>query len=194
MLRYGRLSDSLKRQLDEVVPSKCGILEYFPCRVALRDGGVLDRVYVVSEAPYIAQWGVYPEQDRGKSSVRIEEVVFIEESPFRLPAEFAEQIYESGESGMGYQIFTVAFGDGTEQAYLTGNAVDFIEYPAGKGPADVVSVAPHAGRNSQSRRGPGYYWCLHSEGEVPVHMRQMEIERRRVWPYLRSALRKFRNG
>jgi hypothetical protein len=47
-----------------------------------------------------------------------------------------------------------------------GNAVDFITYPSGKGPSDVVAVYPHEGRNDPDRIDGGvkYYWCLYSEG------------------------------
>jgi hypothetical protein len=68
-----------------------------------------------------------------------------------------------GESGMGYTIFTVVFADGSRQAYSCGNAVDFIRYPEGAGPKDVVDVLPHEGRNAEPVRCPEYYWCLFSE-------------------------------
>jgi hypothetical protein len=80
-----------------------------------------------------------------------------------LPARFANKLYNAGESGMGYTIFTVVFSDGTKQAYSAGNAVDFIRYPEGKGPADVADVLPHEGRNEIQIRVPEYYWCLYSE-------------------------------
>lgn len=109
--------------------------------------------------------GVYPEDDRGKRFVRIEDVLKVEDSPTRLPAQFANEIYKHGESGMGYTIFTVVFSDGERQACGTGNAVDFIRYPDGKGPEDVVAVLPHEGRNAQPVGAPDWYWCLYSEGE-----------------------------
>ena len=68
------------------------------------------------------------------------------ESPRRLPAQFANKLYKSGESGMGYTIFTVIFADGSRQAYGTGNAVDFISYPEGKGQMDVVDCAAPRGK------------------------------------------------
>jgi hypothetical protein len=92
---------------------------------------------------------------------------------------------------MGYQIFTVVFSDGTEQAYVAGNAVDFIEYPVGRGPRDVVGVLPNVGRDQNPLQAPKYYWCLYSDGEVPVHMRQITSEHRRLLPYLRFLLRRL---
>jgi hypothetical protein len=129
----------------------------------MRDGAVLTCVYVVAEGPYIRNWGIYPQQDRGKSYISIGDVAALAESPIRLPAQFANRLYDAGESGMGYTIFTVIFADGSRQAYGTGGAVDFIRYPEGKGPGDVVDVLPHEGRNSAPMKCPEYYWCLFSE-------------------------------
>jgi hypothetical protein len=136
---------------------------YYPCRVTLKNGMIIDTVYIEPEQPYLRSWGVYPEDDRGKMSVRIEEVLKVEDSPRRLPAHFANEIYRGGESGMGYTIFTVVFSDGQRQAYGTGNAVDFIRYPEGKGPHDVVAVEPHVGRGANPVSSPEWYWCLYSE-------------------------------
>ena len=77
-----------------------------PCRVTLEDGRIFDTVYIQPEMPYLRSWGVYPEDDRGKRFVKIEDVVKVEDSATRLPARFANQIYDHGESGMGYTIFT----------------------------------------------------------------------------------------
>ena len=83
---------------------------------------------------------MYPEDDKGKRWIRIEDVFAVEESHTRLPALFADELYRNGESGMGYTIFTVVFADGQWQACVTGNAVDLIRYPPGKGSRDVVAV------------------------------------------------------
>lgn len=162
MPRYPSLPDHIREALDGIVPSGGDELWYFPCRVTLSDGRILDTVYIEPEMPYLRWWGVYPEDDRGKRFVKIEDVVKVEDSPTRLPARFANQVYDHGESGMGYTIFTVVFSDGEQQAYGTGNAVDFIRYPNGKGPTDVVAVLPHEGRNAQPVTAPDWYWCLYS--------------------------------
>jgi hypothetical protein len=107
-------------------------------------------------------WGVYPEDDKGKYELKIEEIKMLIESPTRLPAKFANKLYKSAESGMGYTIFTVNFNDGTRLPIITGNAIDFIEYPDGKGPKDVKSISCHEGRNNNPRNGPKYYWCIYS--------------------------------
>jgi hypothetical protein len=130
----------------------------------LKNQDVLDTVYIEPEKPYIKAWGVWPEDDRWKKSIRIEDVVRVEDSPVRLPAKFANELYRHGESGMGVTAFTVVFSDGTRQACIHGNAIDFIQYPPGKGPADIAEVLPHEGKSVQSIVGPQYYWCLYSEG------------------------------
>ena len=108
---------------------------------------------------------MYPENDRGKMSIKIEDVLRVEDSPTRLPAPFANEIYNQGESGMGYTIFTVLFSDGERQACITGNAVDFIRYPDGKRPEDMIAVLPHEGRNAQPVGAPHWYWCLYSRSD-----------------------------
>lgn len=170
---YPKLSPHLKKQLDAITPSIQPIvgLAYYPCLVTLRGGTSLDRVYLVSQAPWIKLWGVYPSSDSGKYEVLASDLVSIAESPCRLPAPFATELYKAGESGMGYTVFTVVFKTiipflRSRKTYLTGNAVDFIAYPFGKGPKDVVSVLPHVGRRSASlarQVAPKYYWCLYSE-------------------------------
>jgi hypothetical protein len=173
MSRYAALPEHIREALGGIVPSEDGDLRYYPCRVTLTDRSILNTVYIEPEMPYLREWGVYPENDRGKLSVRIEDVLKVEDSPARLPAQFANEIYKHGESGMGYTIFTVLFSDGERQACVTGNTVDFIHYPHGKRPEDVIAVQPHEGRNAQPVRAPEWYWCLYSEGEQ-VSLRETE--------------------
>jgi hypothetical protein len=162
-MSFPKLPDNLREDLRAIAPSGDGDLLYFPCAARMRDGTVLACVYVVPEGPYIKHWRVYPQQDRGKSYISLSDVGAFAESPRRLPAKFANRLYQSGESGMGYTIFTVVFSDGTRQACGTGNAVDFIRYPEGKGPNDVIDVLPHQGRGAELVNSPEYYWCLFSD-------------------------------
>jgi hypothetical protein len=158
-----KLPDKLRDDLSAILPSQCGDLAYWPCAARMKDGTVLVCVYVVLEGPYIRRWGVYPQQDRRKSYISVVDVDALAESPSRLPARLANKLYEAGESGMGYTIFTVVFADGSRQAYGTGNAIDFVAYPEGKGQGDVLDVLPHEGRNAEPASCPEYYWCLFSE-------------------------------
>jgi len=163
-LTYSPLLVHVREALKDIEPSQDGELVYYPCRAILKSGEACDTVYIVPEKPYIKYWGVYPENDSGKRWIRMEDIAEIKESPFRLPAQYANQIYKNGESGMGYTIFTVVFADGVRQACVSGNAVDFIRYPLGKGPKDVVAVIPHEGRRDNTLvNSPGWYWCIYSE-------------------------------
>lgn len=160
-----RLSPAIEKSLESIEPSRCGVMRYFPCSVVLKDGRKLDCVYLVSQTHYIRYWGVYPEDDPGKSNVMLQDVETVTESPYRLPASIANAIYENGESGMGYIIFTLVFADRSKQPYLTGNAVDFVDYPEGKNTNDIVEVLPHVGRDSHPWPGRQYYWCLYSDDD-----------------------------
>ena len=161
---YSPLLAHVRETLNGIEPSRDGELVYYPCRAVLRSGEACDAVYIVPEDPYIKNWGVYPENDSGKRWIRMEDIAKIEESSIRLPAQYANEIYRNGESGMGYTIFTVVFADGTRQACVSGNAVDFIRYPIDKYPKDVVAVIPHEGRRDDSLvKSPEWYWCLYSE-------------------------------
>ncbi len=112
---------------------------------------------------------MYPAQDAGKLQVRIEDVASLAESPSRLPARFANELYLAGESGMGYMVFTVVFKRRlgvfpSRRDFVTGNAVDFIDYPKWRRPDEVIAVLPHVGRRGKHfRQGPKYFWCLYSE-------------------------------
>lgn len=158
---YPSIPRHLRDQLGRITPSRDRDLEYFPCAVTLDDGRELERVYVVEYEPYIRVWCVTPEQDPGKRSVAIDRVASIRESPYRLPPKLATRLYTAGESGMGYSIFTVQFADGSRQAYVTGNAVDFITPPNGIQCSAARKVFPHRGRDDSPRRGPDYFWCLY---------------------------------
>jgi len=160
------LPPSIGRQLAAIEPSICGTLRYYPCLVTLKNGSKLDRVYFVEKEAYIQQWSVLPQDDPTKDGVAISQVFAIVESPSRLPAQFANRLYAGPESGMGYKIFTVIFSDNFRQAFITGNAIDFIEYPLGHNPDDVIDVIDNAGRETNPMPGPKHYWCLFT-GKVP---------------------------
>lgn len=165
MHRYPALPDSLSADLAKIPPSggqDAGLL-YYPCDALLKNGSALDCVYLCEEVSWFKTWGVWPEEDRGKTSLSVTDVRELRESRHRLPAKFANELYAHGESGMGYTIFTVEFRDGSRRAYVNGNAIDFIDYPPGKSAQDVVRVIPHEGRTSPDlRKAPDYVWCLFS--------------------------------
>lgn len=153
-VKYPPLSDEQRAQLERVPASFDGVCEYRPCRVTLTSGETRDYVYVVDAERYIRIWGVWPSDDDAKESVSMADVVGIEDSPRRLPAVLANKIYEAGESGMGYVVFTVVLNDGRRLPYVTGNAVDFPSLPPGVTTDDVADVLPHEGRGEFVDRLP----------------------------------------
>jgi len=160
---FGVLPDHLRQQLLAVEPSKDWLMEYRPCRVILNDGSAYDRVYVAEYRSYIKAWGRWPDQDPGKQSLRIEDVHSIVESPVRLPARFANQMYAAGESGMGYCTFVLGLRDGRQLSFVSGNTVDFLDLPSEVTPDMIVEILPHAGTRKLGdyRHGAPYYWCLY---------------------------------
>ena len=150
------------------------ICQYAPCQVTFASGEVVDRVYIVDSYGYSRGWGIDPALDKGKRSLAIEQVVTIESSPTRLPASLANKLYAAGESGMGYTIFVVVMSDGSRLPFVTGNAVDFPNWPDGIDPHQAVDVLPHAGRDIFRDRTPGptessaeYAWCLYRGPDAP---------------------------
>ena len=157
---YGPLSAKLWAELQQVSSSTDGPLEYRPCRVQLKDGTWLDRVFVVPKKPYKLMWGVWPEDDSGKRHVPISKVVAIKDSPSRLPVSIANEIYRGGESCMGGVLFALQFSDGSVEHFGCGNAVDFINYPPGKSAKDIIKVMLHHHAGERPHWGPEYAWCI----------------------------------
>lgn len=163
MRRSGmRLTSHLADQLSGVPKSTDGYCEYAPCRVTLKSGDVLDRVYIVERAAFRRTWG------ETEATVLVDDIERIEDSPVRLPVRWANVLYEAGESGMGYTLFTARLRDDSTLPFVVGNAVDFPNWPPDTGPADVVDVEPHGGREVFRHRPPGpyessaeYAWCLY---------------------------------
>ncbi len=157
--RFGLLTPELARQLG-TVPKTANL--YYPCLATLNSGATLDFVYLAEAEQWFAEWGVWPDEDPGKRSIAIEKIARVQDSPSRLPAWAAEKLYEAGESGMGYTIFTLCFAGGAKQAYGTGNAIDFVSYPIGQSASTIVEVLPHEGKEQAPRKCPDYVWCLYS--------------------------------
>ena len=135
---------------------------YFPCCATLVDGSEIDCVYLAEASRWFMQWGIWPDDDKGKQSLDLKRIESLRDSPSRLPAKFAEELYSAGESGMGYTIFTVEFSDGSKQAYHAGGAIDFVRYPPRQGSETVTTVYPHEGRTDNPVGVPDYFWCLYN--------------------------------
>ncbi|MES2628541.1 MAG: RHS repeat-associated core domain-containing protein [Bacteroidota bacterium] len=150
-------------KLASIEPSSDDIMFYRPCQVQLTDGRILQNVYIVEMESYYKTWGVWPGADPNKKYFLIEDVESITDSPNRLPASFANKIYLSGETGMGYNVFEVIFKNSVRKRFVTGNGVDFIQYPPGLSHADVIDVVPKENTSEIDIDGPEYYWCIYSE-------------------------------
>ena len=135
-------------------PSRDGAIAYYPCQVTLKDGSYHPRVYLVDGKQFDRTWGVI-----SRPTLPARDIVAVAESPERLPVEIADTLYEAGESGMGYCRFVLEFRDGRSQEYVTGNAIDFLEYPEGLTSTDVRRAVPHQGRMRSYLRGVDYEWC-----------------------------------
>lgn len=169
---FPTLSIELRQQLHKVEPSSEPItgVEYRPCRVGLRDGRVDDFVYVQEVASYLERWGVLPAEDSAKREIALGDIVSIEDSPRRLPVQLANRLYEAGETGMGYQIFSVVFPDGVEVPCLTGTAVDFVDLPVELDPRSAVDVrvgVPRSLREDEYYGSADYAWCLYENDDGP---------------------------
>ena len=164
MQQYPSLPAHIQESLRKIESTQDGDLTYFPCSITLTSGETLDTVYIMPERPVMKLWEGYLQTDGAKRLIRVEDVAEVRDSPARLPARFANELYKHGESGMGYTIFTVVFSDGTRQAYVTGGGVDFLQYPPGKGPLDVTAVIPSEGREADSLvKAPPSYWCIYTD-------------------------------
>lgn len=107
--------------------------------------------------------GVWPLDDPCKSSFSIARVKRIFSSPSRLPALLANKLYRGGETSMGGTSFALILRDGRRIPVLTGNAVDFPEYPPEVKPSDIVDVIHGYNEISASRIGTAdYCWCLYT--------------------------------
>lgn len=159
---YPELSNELLSQLEEIESSHVAGIDYKPCSVKFQDGRELDCVYFMSAQQYFTHWGLPPEKARGKQFLQIQDIVKINESPSRLPTDIANKIYQAGESRMGSYHFTLIFSDGSEQEYMTGDAVDFVPYPAGKSNTDIVKVTSGFGSGEDVKQGLKYFWCLYN--------------------------------
>jgi hypothetical protein len=163
MKRYQPLSDAAYQQLGHIEPIVNHGIIFYPCSVQTTTGQLVSCVYITEETGYFRRWGVWPEDDKGKHAIHVNEISSIAESPCRLPARYANELYKAGETGMGYQIFTVRFKTNIDQTYLAGGVLDFINYPKGLREDDILQVSAGQSGHPPYLRIPTYYWCLYSE-------------------------------
>jgi hypothetical protein len=163
-----KLDPVVQQQLDRIEPSMhAPEALLYPCSARLKDGTVISCVYFVEPAIFRRLFlHDRPEDMPDMHWFYADQVASIEESPARLPAPFASEIYRAGQSGMGYFVFTVVFSRWSNREYVTG-LPDFIDYPRGKGPLSVKSVLPHVGRRiSKLVLHLPIHWCIFSREDT----------------------------
>jgi hypothetical protein len=159
--RFPVIPATIAVALERISPSSDKDVLYYPCSVRMKDGIEFPHVYFVEARSWLFAWAPMPDRDLGENHLDVQQVAEVRECSDRLPPAFANRLYEAGESGMGYTIFTLCFSDGTRAAYSSGNALDFVVYPEGKSAADVVGVLPHEGREDPNLRlAPVHRWCI----------------------------------
>jgi hypothetical protein len=135
-------------------------MRLYPCSARLDDGTVQKCIYFVARETSKRLFGQErPEDIPGFPWVSPEEIASVAESPFRLPARFANQIYRAGESRMGCYIFTLVFSAWCKRHYLVGGFVDFLLFPRGRTPLEIREVLLHRGAK-RSTPVPPYKWCI----------------------------------
>jgi hypothetical protein len=130
------LPPRLVHQLQRIEPSRDRTGRIYPCRLVLSDTSVIERALLIEEAHGLEGKGV-----------ALDDIALIEESPWRLPPGLANTLYDAGESGMGYAVFTMKLRDGRVIASYSGGALmDYPGLPPNVRGSDVVAVCPHTGR------------------------------------------------
>lgn len=157
-----QLTVTQQEQLSRIEPSISNGVRLYPCSVKLRDGKLLDCVYMIEAEDFRRRTHFEHPEDFGGRSVNVEDVASILDSRQRLPARFANQLYDAGESGMGYWSFVVMFRWWRRKRF-TATSIDFINYPLGMGPSDVKGVQPQIGKKRvQLNNDPEVSFCVFS--------------------------------
>jgi len=160
--QLGAVFDS---QLSVIEPSVRGGCYVYPGAAILKDGTFLNCVYFATMSTYRRLFGLdHPSASPVSKWLSPQDIASIHQSSARLPAKFAREIYQAGESGMGYYMFTVKFSWWSSRAYVTSH-VDFIDYPPDKGPRNVRSVFPHVGNRKVAppESQLKIYWCVFAD-------------------------------
>ena len=143
-------------------------ITYHPAAAVTKDGATHECVVFFGETAYRRVWGPDPK----RKMIDIEYVRDVRPSRLQLPPKFADRLYVVGETRMGGVDFKLKMKDGKDFYYITGNLVDFIDYPEGYSGSDIAEVqtfplAGFAGVPSASRPGHlgghAYDWCLYAE-------------------------------
>ena len=139
--QYPVITKLLATELKSITPSVKKQVKLYPCLATLTDGRQLDGVYMIAAGDFLKI-----EDPESRTVLPLGRVAHIEESPTRLPAKLADKIYRSGESAMGYYLFTLVFDNGEHLPCRTGDSVDFVDLPRSFADKKIVNVLPHVGQ------------------------------------------------
>lgn len=148
--------NKLIQELMSIAPVKMSGGDIRPARAILHDGTVLERVIFSLCLSYSS----VPTLEGARTLLPVEEVFTnakkfglkvsllnindvsaVQPSPYRLPVQLAQRLYDHGESGMGYTCYTIVLRDGTSLAYTSmGSHLDFPNLPAGIRTDDIIDV------------------------------------------------------
>jgi hypothetical protein len=85
--RYPIIPPKIADKLQGIQPSGEGNWpRYFPCSVTLKSGINVECVYLCEAVSWFASWGVWPENDRGKHSINVEDIAGLQSSPIASTA------------------------------------------------------------------------------------------------------------
>ena len=146
------MADLIQKIVETIEPS-ISYDKLFPASAILKNGKIVDCVYFVNN-PRLK--GSYP-------MINIEDIADIKESPYRLPAKFANEIYERGETSMCCIQFYIVVGDHKAFSYRSGGYVDFIDLPEGYKMKDIFQVNQRFSFtkfDTKERRVKDFTWCL----------------------------------
>lgn len=139
--KFPLITRALAAELKAIEPSITKHTKLFPCLATLTDGRQIDGVYMIDAGAFLKI------DDLSNGTVLpLSRIAHIENSPTRLPAKIANQIYRAGEYGMGYYVFTLVFDDGSHLPCRTGDLVDFLDLPHSFADHKVVRALPHVGQ------------------------------------------------
>ena len=158
-LEYPLITKPLAAELKLIEPSIRKHVKLYPCLATLTDGRQLDGVYMIAASDFLKM-----DEPESRTVLPLGRIAHIEESPTRLPAKLANKIYRSGESAMGYYLFTLVFNDGAQLPCRTSDSVDFIDLPRSFAERKIVNVLPHVGQKvvpsgKPQGHGAAAVWC-----------------------------------
>ncbi len=84
----------------------------------------------------------------------------VDQSPFSLPGEFRDVIYNAGETRMGYQSFQADMADGAKFFFSSTTHVEFFEVPNNYTLENIVTVYTHRISEAESFREKPYFDCF----------------------------------